>query len=121
MIPALHLANEEDEYFEYIQTFRSCLANNEALKELQSVKLMLIDFMSKTKQIKTEEFVAVLFKLCVECCPVQLIQKELLLQLPLNHCLQSIHILNENQMHHSAALILQSLNKHDEALEIWKE
>jgi hypothetical protein len=91
MIPALDLSDEEDEYFEYIKVFRSSLANHEALKELQSVKLMLIDFMSKTKQIKTEEFVSVFFKLCVECCPVQMIQKEFLLQLPLNHCLQSIH------------------------------
>ena len=121
MIPTLNFENEQDEYFEYIQTFRSSLANNETLKELECVKLMLIDFMSKIKQVKTEEFVSVLFKLCVECCPAQLVEKEFLLQLPLNHCFQSIHILNENQMHHSAALILQSLNKHDEALEIWKE
>lgn len=114
--------NDSNEYANFIQDFHESMKTDQNSNEiLTKVKEIIIDCMFKTKQVKTSEFIAVLFKLCVECQPDQLADKDFIVQLPLKFCQQNLEILYDHKRHHSIALIYHLLNKNEDAFEIWKK
>ena len=78
--------------------------------------------MLKSKNIvKDEEFVSIMFKLCMESGEDFLNRIDFLTNLPINFCLQNINILNDHKRFHSVAIIYYLVDQYDRAFEIWKK
>jgi hypothetical protein len=123
MLPGFKLKTGAETNEDYIEKYRPIFSEDKLDQEkLTSVKKLLINMMLKSKRVvKDEEFVSILFRLCIFCNDPSLNKIDFFSTLPVNFCLQNIHILNENKRFHSVAVIYYLVDQYDSAFEIWKK
>lgn len=107
-------SNEEDKY----RTLLSKMNDD----KLRQIKTALVDLMLNSKTaVKNEEFVFILFKLCIDTSSDRLNKYEFFTSLPIKYCIQNVKILNESKLYHSVALINFLADDYESAFDIWKK
>jgi hypothetical protein len=123
MLPNFKLKSILEKSEDYIEKHRPFFNDeNLAHEKLKNIKKLVINLMLKSKKVmKDEEFVSILFRLCIFCNDDSLNKLDFFSNLPINFCLQNIQILNENKRFHSVAIVYYLVDQYDSAFEIWKK
>lgn len=84
-------------------------------------KTILIDLMLEQTKLKDDIYFDVLFKLLAENRPKVLYKRDFLLEFPPHIATQHLSLLKDLKRHHLIALIYFTVNKKEEAMDIWKQ
>jgi hypothetical protein len=92
-----------------------------SVERVKEIKSTTVEFMLKSKAVsRNEEFVLILFKLCIEINADMLNKFEFFTNLPIKYCVINVKVLNDAKRYHSVALINYLANEFEGAFEIWK-
>jgi hypothetical protein len=123
MLPDFKLKSLPEKSEDYIEKHRPFFNDEQlGLEKITHIKRLILNLMLRSKKtLKDEEFVSILFRLCIFCQEDSLNKLEFFSNLPINFCLQNIPILNESKRYHSVAIVYYLVDQYESAFEIWKK
>jgi hypothetical protein len=94
---------------------------NENDPKIIVTKTILIDLMLEQTKQKDDTYFDVLIRLLAENRPKVLYNRDFLKEFPPHVTIQHLALLNDLKRYHLVALIYYSVNKKEEALDLWKQ